>query len=110
MGLLKNDSCIFVTLDDSRKDKLLIFVDKVFQRRKEDFCLPLWKARYLQHNAAVRAIVPQDQLLVHKVLKIFSGQPWQQLLVHKGERFFDNHGSHPHLLRLERAGIVCAVS
>ena len=27
MGLSKNDSCIFVTLDDSRKDKLLIFVD-----------------------------------------------------------------------------------
>ena len=40
---------------------------KMFYRKRSDFCVPLWKARYLQHNAAVRAIVPQEQLLVHKV-------------------------------------------
>ena len=36
-------------------------------RKRSEFCVSLWKARYLQHNAAIRAIVPQEQLLVHKV-------------------------------------------
>ena len=60
-------------------------------RKRSDFCIPLWKARYLQHNAAVRASVPKEQLLVYKVLSNLStwnikkpnltqvGGGWEQL-------------------------------
>ena len=49
-------------------DKVIFSHFKWNFRKRTDFCLPLWKARYLQHNAAVRAMVPQGQLLIYKVL------------------------------------------
>ena len=52
----------------SLSDKVIISQFKWNFRKRTDFCLPLWKARYLQHNAAVRAMVPQRQLLIYKVL------------------------------------------
>ena len=51
----------------SLSDKVIISQFKWNFRKRTDFCLPLWKARYLQHNAAVRAMVPQGQLLIYKV-------------------------------------------
>jgi len=58
----------------ARHNMILSTSSTSMHKKRSDFCVPLWKARYLQHNAAVRAIVPQEQLLVHKV-----GDGWEQL-------------------------------
>jgi len=47
---------------------------------RTDPCLSMWRTQYLQHNAAVRALVPPEQLLVVKV-----GEGWERLCTFLGK-------------------------
>jgi len=43
-------------------------------------CLPLWQDQYIRHNAAVKALVPPDQLLVYQ-----AGEGWDRLCAFLGK-------------------------
>jgi len=85
----------------TRHNMILSTTSTSMHRSKEGFCLPLWKSRYLQHNAAVRAIVPHDQLLVHKV-----GEGWDSLCSFLGKPIPDTPWPHENRAGSEKGNIA----